>query len=255
MIALKIALVAASVLFASLAARRFGHAAGGLLGGLPMIAGPIVGFVLWQETTATTQAIVRATLTCLPATIVHQLVFAWAATRWRWPLALLAANAAFLACGALLVAWRLPPAAAVALALAAPPLGLAAMPRLRLAPGAVPIPRLELALRVLVAMAFAAAIIESAGVAPAALSGLLLATPITANVLPCFTLPVHGAAATVALLAGFVRGLLGFVAFFAALQFALGRVGAASAYALAWGAALAVAAGMLALRARWVSPA
>lgn len=36
-VALKLALVGASVLLSSLAARRFGHAVGGTLAGLPMI--------------------------------------------------------------------------------------------------------------------------------------------------------------------------------------------------------------------------
>jgi hypothetical protein len=244
-IALKIALVAASVLLASLVARRFGHAIAGLIGGLPMIAGPIIGFVLWQEPLAGAQAIVRATLICLPATIVHQVTFAWCATRWprwHWSVALLAANAALFACGALLLALQLPMPAVLALVIAAPLLGLAAMPRLPVRAGGVTIPKLELALRVVVAMVVAAAIIESAGVAPAAVSGLLLATPITANVLPCFTLVGHGAAATVALLTGFVRGLIGFVLFFVVLHVGLGEGRVGLAFGAAWGVALIVAA-------------
>ena len=246
----KVALVAASVLLASLAARRFGHAVGGLLGGLPMIAGPIIGFVLWQEPLDSARAIVLATLVCLPATIAHQTTFAWCATRWHWAMALLAANTVFLACGALLLALHLPPGGVIVLALAAPLLGLAAMPRLPLVPGRVAIPPIELTLRVLAAMAMAGLIIESAGAVPAALSGLLLALPITANVLPCFTLPVHGPAATVALLAGFVRGLLGFVAFFVALHVSLGALGTGAGFAVAWIVALGVAAAMYRLR-RW----
>lgn len=40
---LKRALVGASVLLSSLAARRFGRAVGGTIAGLPMIVGPIMG--------------------------------------------------------------------------------------------------------------------------------------------------------------------------------------------------------------------
>ncbi len=79
------------------------------------------------------------------------------------------------------------------------------------------------------------------------MSGLLLAIPITGNVLPCFTLPRHGVAATVALLSGFLRGLLGFLAFFTTLAATLGPWGRAPAYLSAWGAALLVAAGLYAL--------
>lgn len=238
---LKLALVAASVLLASLAARRFGHAVGGTLAGLPMIAGPIMGFVLMQQPVDQARAIALATLTCLPATIAHMLVFAWSATRWRWAPSLLAANAVFLVLGSLLGSLQLPAAWVCSAALAAPALGLLGMPRLRLAPSAVAIPRIELACRVAAAVLVAWVIVRSAGLVTAVLSGLLLAIPITGNVLPCFTLPRHGAAATVALLAGFVRGLFGFAAFFVVLYAALAHADAGLAYAVAWGAALATA--------------
>ncbi|WP_437274667.1 hypothetical protein WME90_25800 [Sorangium sp. So ce375] len=244
---LKLALVGASVLLASLAARRFGHAVGGTIAGLPMIVGPIMGFVLLQETPAHASEIALATLVCLPATIVHVLGFAWCA-RWgrRWGVALLTANAAFLSAGAALLALRLPPPLACAAALASPALGALALPRLREPPAAVTIPRVELACRVAAAVAMAFCIVRSAGAVPAGVSGLLLAVPITGNVLPCFTLPRHGAAATVALLAGFARGLLGFASFFVALRVGLAWAPPAAAYGFAWLCALLAA---LAVRA------
>jgi len=76
---------------------------------------------------------------------------------------------------------------------------------------------------------------------PAAVSGLLLALPITGNVLPCFTRARHGADATIELLAGFVRGMVGFGAFFLVLVWSLVVAGAAHSYALAWVIAFAVA--------------
>ncbi|WP_437520704.1 hypothetical protein WME79_27585 [Sorangium sp. So ce726] len=239
---LKLALVGASVLLSSLAARRFGHAVGGTLAGLPMIVGPIMGFVLMQETPAHAGAIALATLVCVPATIVHVLTFAWCARRgWRWGVALLTANAAFLSVGAALLALRLPPPLACAAALASPALGALALPRLREPPAAVAIPRVELACRVVAAMVMAWCIVRSAGAAPAGFSGLLMAIPITGNVLPCFTLPRHGAAATVALLAGFLRGLLGFASFFVALHVGLAWMSPAAAYGAAWLCALLAA--------------
>jgi len=237
---LKLLLVAASVLLASLAARRFGHAVGGTLAGLPMIAGPIMGFLLLQADTAAVRAIALATLVCLPATVAHLLSFAWVATRRPWWHALAAANVVFFGVGLLLPRLPLPDAAAGPLALGALLAGGLLFPRLSIVGGGVEIPRVELACRVAAAMALAGVIVGSAGLVPAAVSGLLLAVPITGNVLPCFTLPRHGAAATVALLRGFVRGLTGFGAFFVTLQAALGSVGAGAAYALAWAAALAV---------------
>lgn len=247
---LKLLLVAASALLSSLAARRFGHAVGGTLAGLPMIAGPIMGFVLLQTVNASVRDIALATLICLPATVAHLVVFAWSAKRWPWWVALTLANVAFFGLGALLPLLHLPPAPACVLALAVLAIGSALMPRLPVVPGAVAIPQVELACRVAAAVAVAWLIIRSAGVAPASFSGLLLAVPITGNVLPCFTLPRYGAAATVALLRGFVRGLSGFGAFFVTLYLGLAVWPAAAAYAAAWGAALAVAAGLYALSQR-----
>lgn len=247
---LKLLLVAASVLLSSLAARRFGHAVGGTLAGLPMIAGPIMGFLVLQSGTSDVRAIALATLVCLPATVAHLLTFAWVSTRRPWPPALLAANAVFLGAGALLLKLALPAVAVGPVALAVLLLGAFAFPRLPIAPGRVPIPRIELACRVVAAMGLAWVIVRSAGLVPAAVSGLLLAVPITGNVLPCFTLPRHGAAATVALLRGFARGLTGFGVFFVVLHAALGRASDAAAYALAWAAALAASLALVGLQ-RW----
>lgn len=252
---LKLLLVAASVLLASLAARRFGHAVGGTAAGLPMIAGPIMGFLLLQAPAADVRAIAIATLVCLPATVAHQLTFAWMATRVRWPLALLAANLVFFGTGALLLQGRLPVALVCAAALGVLLLGAFAFPRLALAPGSVAIPRIELACRVAAAMGLAWVIVRSAGAVPAAVSGLLLAVPITGNVLPCFTLPRHGAAATVALLRGFVRGLTGFGVFFVVLQAGLAALSPAAAYALAWAAALATSLALVAAQRLRLMPA
>ena len=252
---LKLLLVAASALLSSLVAKRFGHAVGGTLAGLPMIAGPIMGFVLWATPVEGVRAIALATLVCLPATVAHLVTFAWSGTRWPWWLSLALANLAFFGLGMLMPQLGLPAWLVCLLALAVLALGGVAMPRLRIAPGAVDIPHAELACRVAAALLVAWAIIRSAGVAPAGFSGLLLAVPITGNVLPCFTLPRYGAAATVALLRGFVRGLSGFGAFFVTLYLGLAAWPAGVAYAAAWIAALVVASALYALQRRHLAPA
>jgi len=240
-LALKLALVAAIVLAASLAAKRYGHGVAGTLSGMPMIAGPIMGFVLLQSSVEQARAIALATLVAFPAMVSHMLAFAHASRRMGWPGAVLVANGVFLAVGLLLSRLDLPVWAVCALALASPVVGMRAMPSHRVDRTALHIPRIELMLRVAAAMALAAAIMLGASALPAAISGLLLALPITGNVLPCFTLPRHGFDATVELLRGFVQGLFGFVTFFVVLYAGLGMLGAVPAYALAWLAALLLA--------------
>lgn len=214
MLALKLALIAASVLGASYASRRWGHAAGGLMAGLPMIIGPITAILLIDNPPERVRAIALATLQCQPAMLMHVLVFAHAARRWPWPVCLLLANGVYIALAAGLVAWALPPLAATAGALVAwwgvgrAISGLAGGPS-----GPVSVPRSELWWRLAVALVVAGGVIEGAASAPVALGGVLLALPITGNVLPAFTLPRHGAGATARLLAGFVHGQIGFMAF------------------------------------------
>ena len=144
---LKLLLVAASALLSSLVAKRFGHAVGGTLAGLPMIAGPIMGFVLWATPVEGVRAIALATLVCLPATVAHLVSFAWSGTRWPWWLSLALANLAFFGLGMLMPQLGLPAWLVCLLALAVLALGGVVMPRLRIAPGAVDIPHAELYMR------------------------------------------------------------------------------------------------------------
>ncbi|HEV8312806.1 MAG TPA: hypothetical protein VGQ23_07050 [Burkholderiaceae bacterium] len=241
MLILKLLLVAISVLLATLAARRFGHAIGGAVAGMPMIAGPITAVLLIDHDAAQVRAIALATLVCLPAAIAHIVSFARAAERRPWPVCLAIALGVYLGVGALLSTLLLPPFAVCTLALAAPALGLSAVPRGLAVHAPVTVPHIELVLRIAAAVAMAAAIIVGADTLSPAASGLLLAVPITGSVLPCFTLPRHGAAATASLMSGFIQGLHGFAAFFIVLYLALAHMDRAPAFCVALAAALVAA--------------
>lgn len=248
MLALKLALVALSVLLATLVARRFGHAVGGVVAGMPMIAAPICAILLVDQGEQAVRAIALATLACIPGSIVHSVSVAWSA-RWApWPVSIGLGLALFIGVGLALTSLRLPLALTCLLALAAPSLGLLASPRVARNATPVRVPRAEIVLRLAAALAMAAAVILSADAFPAAVSGLLLAFPITGTILPCFTLPRYGAEATAALMGGFVMGLNGFAAFFTVLYLALGSLDRLPAFVLALAAA-----GLMAALARWLS--
>lgn len=241
LLAAKIGLVAVVVLLATLVSRRYGHVAGGLLAGMPLIAGPITGLLLTEVPPERVRSVCLATLVCQPALIAYLVTYAHSASRWRWPVCLLLALGVFVAVGSALLQAPWPAWASVGLAVVAPMLGWRALPaRGGLAPGAAAVPRIELACRVGVAMAVAAGVLWGAGHLSAGLAGLLLAAPITGIVLPSFTLPRQGAPATVALLAGFIRGQVGFVAFFVVMLLALPVLHGA----LAWGLAMAASAAL-----------
>lgn len=240
--ALKLALVAASILGATAAARRWGHAASGLMAGLPMIIGPITAVLLFDQSGERVRAILLAALQCQPALLVHVLVFAHAARRLPWPACLLLANALYLVLAWALTRLDLGLALAAALVVIAWAGSVNAWPHTGGAStGRVAVPRSELWWRVGVALAVAAGVIQGAATMPAAWSGALLALPITGNVLPAFTLPRHGPQATALLLRGFVHGQLGFAAFVAAMVLMLPAVRAPVAFALAVAAAVLAA--------------
>jgi hypothetical protein len=242
LLALKLALVAASVALSTLAARRWGHAIGGTVAGMPMIAAPIIAVLLIDQSAEAVRAIALATLVCLPGAILHIVTFARAGFRMAWPFALLAALAVYTLVGGALTWLHLPAWAVVLLALVAPSIGWWTAPRSAHAPGPVGVARIEFAMRLAAALGMAAAVILGADAMPAAISGLLLAVPINGTVLPCFTLPRHGADANASLLRGFVMGLHGFAAFFIALYLTLGVLEPALSFAVSLGAAMAAAA-------------
>ena len=239
LLAAKVALVALVVLLATQAARRFGHGVGGLLAGLPMIAAPITGLLLLQLPPERVRGVCLATLVCQPALIAYLVTYAHAAGRWRWPVCLVLSLGVFAVLGTALLNLQLPAPASLAGAVAAPFLGWLLMPARRAAagPGAA-LPPSELAARIAVAMAVATGVLWGAEHLSAGVAGLLLAAPITGIVLPSFTLPRQGGPATQALLAGFIRGQAGFVAFFVVMVLALPLLPPG----VAWGAALGAAA-------------
>ena len=232
---LKLALAPTSILLATLAARRFGHGVSGLLSGFPIIAGPIIVALMFELRPAQVADIGLATLAASPASMAHIVTFAWLSRRLPWWQCLLGAGLAFFAVGAVTTAPWMPTAVQVCLAIAGPFVALLVMPRVpalagppggRPGGGGGPPPRLEVMMRVAATFVLAGVIVVSAEHVPAAISGLLLAWPISGSILPSFTVSAYGHAATVTLLRGFAIGLVGFVTFFVAL----------SALLLAWDA-------------------
>lgn len=246
---LKLALVPASILLATLAARRFGHAISGLLAGFPIIGGPIIAALMFDLPPAQVADIAQATLAACPAAVAHIVTFAWLSRRLPWWGCLLGAALAFFAVGSITTAHWMPSMLPLALAVAGPWIAQAAMPRVTASSGAVHVPRGEIAMRVGAAFTLAAAIVVSAEHVPPAVSGLMLALPISGSLLPSFTLTIHGHPATVTLLRGFAIGLVGFVMFFVALVVLL-RAWDAHLPAFIVATATAIASGWLVHRLR-----
>jgi hypothetical protein len=241
---LKLALVAGSIFLATLVSRRFGHAVGGVVAGMPMIAAPVCAILLMDQEAPAVRAIALGALVCIPGSVVHSVSIAWTSRRLHWAASVASGLALFITVGVVLTWLNLPPVLSGLVALAAPSLGLLLSPPKKPGAGRVNLPPLEFVLRLIAALVMAGAVILSADAFPAVVSGMLLAVPITGTVLPCFTLSRHGPEATAALMRGFVTGLHGFAAFFAALYLGLGVWNRLPAFALALTAACAVAMGV-----------
>ncbi|HEX5130511.1 MAG TPA: hypothetical protein VFV90_12235, partial [Usitatibacter sp.] len=92
---LRLALVPLAVWAASLAARRWGHAASGYLGGLPLIGGPITLFLAIDHGVEFAARSALFTLAAIAAQAAHLVAMAHAGRRNRWVVALLSGWAAF----------------------------------------------------------------------------------------------------------------------------------------------------------------
>jgi len=236
---LRLALVPAAVWLASLAARRWGHAVSGYLGGLPLIGGPITLYLAIDHGTSFAARSATMTLAVILGQAAHLLAFAHAARRVSWPLALAAGWSSFALVAAL--AARLAPSAPLALLLAAAGLACAWrwLPHHRGDVGLPLIPRAELRLRLAAAFVLAAVILWAARVFGPVVSGILLSVPVTGSIMPPFTVALYGPEALARLVRGFVVGLCGFAAFFFVLSATLVPVGIVAGFAAATAAALA----------------
>ncbi len=280
--ALKALLAPTFVVGASLAARRFGPRVGGLVGGLPVVAGPILlvyalehgrgfaahaaggtllglvsltGFVVvygrlavrWTGDTRAERARWPASKRVRPA----RWPGSTAAERTRWPAAMLAGWGAFAVGTLLFSALTVPAGLALGLACAGFALGLALLPRPAGEPRApAPPPAWDLPLRAGCALALVLALTAAAGWLGPQLSGLLAPFPVITTVLATFTHAQRGAQDTVRLLRGMLTGFLAYALFCFTLAVSLRTLGTAAGFALAAAVAVLIQAGMIARTGR-----
>src|SRR5262245_28283481 len=238
---LKLALVPIVVWLASVAGRKWGHAATGWISGLPLIAGPISIFLALAQGLQFAADAAAATLQVTAAAALHCFVFAHASRRFGWVLSLLLGWTAFLATAPVLAAVPMPPLISAGITALALGVMLARLPAAKPASGPVPIPGAEMVVRVAAALAIAAAVTLGASLFGPRISGILLAFPITGSLLPAFALALHGSDATVRLLAGFLSGLFAFAAFQLVVAAALPALGVVVGFPTAFAAGLAAA--------------
>lgn len=241
----------AFVVGASVTARRLGPRAGGLVGGLPVVGGPILLVLAVVHDAAFAQRAATAALLGLISLAAFVVAYGGVAVRARWSAALPAAWTAFalgtFAFALLTGAVHVPPTIGLAAACASFLLGARLLPHLaddaRPTP---PPPSWDLPVRALCAAAMVLAVTGLSSAVGSRVSGLLAPAPIITSILAAFTQAQAGAPPTLALLRGMLAGFFAFAAFCWTAAVLLTHVPAGIAFALAALVALAVGA----LRAR-----
>jgi hypothetical protein len=258
-LALKLILAPAFVVGASLTARRLGPRAGGLVGGLPVVAGPILLVLAIVHDADFAARAATTALLGLVSLSAFVLTYGFACRRFAWPGALGLAWLAFLAMTALASAVHVGAIPALVLACAAfvmagralPwPAAAAAGPARAQERSAAPDgradgaaaspgpPTWDLPVRAVCAAVMVLVITGASAGLGARLSGLLAPSPIITTVLAVFTHAQLGSDAALRLLRGMLIGFFAFALFCWVAALALPHLTIAAAFALA--AAVAV---------------
>jgi hypothetical protein len=239
---LRILLAPALIGAASLAGRRWGPAVSGWLVGLPLTSAPVT-FLLALEHGATFAASVAlGTLAGTISQTLFAVAYAWVARRQHWPGAFAGGSVVFAISTVGLAALHVPLAPLACAVVVVLVIGLRAMPGHdpRAPTSAGPLPRWDLAVRMLVATLIVGALIGVAPVLGPRVTGLLSPFPVYAAILTVFAHRGQGAPAAIGVLRGLLAGLFGFVGFFVVVAGSIERLGVAAAFVIATVVALAV---------------
>jgi hypothetical protein len=256
-LAVKALLAPIFVVGASLAARRFGPWVGGVVGGLPVVAGPILlAYALVHGRAFAGQA-AAGTLLGLLSLTAFVVVYGRLASRYPWFVCMLCGWLAFALVTVVLDGVAVAAGVALGLVCLGFAVGLLLLPGRSptptdadIAAAVAPAPAWDLPLRAACALALVLALTTAAGWLGPQLSGLLAPFPVITTVLATFTHSQRGPAEAVRLLRGMLTGFVAFALFCFTLTVSLGGARVAAAFALATAAALAVQALIVFSRAR-----
>ena len=247
----KLLLAPLCVVAVSLAGRRWGVAVAGILGGLPVVAGPILVVLTLVHGREFGADAAAGTLLGLVALTTFVVVYGRASERFGPLACLLLGWAGFFVAVAALRPLDPSPELALLISAVAFQLGLLLLPPPAVAPPPMPaMPRWDLPARAAAALALVIAITTASGSLGADLSGLLAPFPVITSVLAVFT-HGHGDSDQVrVLLRNFLAGFYGYAAFCFVLVVALPDVSGAAAFGLAIAATAVVQVAVFAIHAR-----
>jgi uncharacterized membrane protein (GlpM family) len=250
-LALKVLLAPGFIVAASIVSRRFGVGIGGVVSGLPAIAGPILLVLALEHGEEFARSAAIGTMLGVVALIVFVLAFALVCTRARWPWALAAGWGSFVVVIAMLRFVHVGPVPAFVAACAACTAGLVLLPP----PGdASPrrqvYPPHDLALRAACAVVPVVSVTAAARALGPHLSGLIASFPVITPVLAAFTLAQQGPSDAIRLLRGMTVGFFGYTLFCFTVSVAIRPLGTTAAFVVATALAMLTQAAALAVTRR-----
>jgi hypothetical protein len=245
-LALKLLLAPSFVVLASVCSRRFGASVGGVVAGLPVVAGPILLVLAITHGRRFGSDSARASLLGLVSLTAFVLVYGFLCRHRSWRLVLPLGWATFLAMTGILSGLSLSTLVSLGLALSSFLVALAVLPEPGPAGPAKPLPSWDLPVRAVAAAAMVLALTAASSALGSHLSGLLAPFPIITSVLAAFTHAQRGPNETLALLRGMLRGFFAYALFCVAAATTLPAMSTAAAFTIACAAALALQAVVLA---------
>jgi len=240
-LAVRILLAPCFVVAASLIGRRFGVRVGGVVAGLPVIAGPILLVLALEHGTSFAGRAAAGTLLGMAALGAFVLAYAGvAAARIAWLGALAAGWTAFVVVVVAMRSVSVGPLVGFAIACGALALTLVLLPRPPdTARNPPPHPRWDLPLRAVCTALSVVVVTAAAGALGPHLSGLITAFPIITPILSAFTHAQRGRDEATRLLRGFTIGFFAYAGFCFVVAAAVRPLGIAACFALATAIALA----------------
>ena len=223
-LALKLFLAPSFVIGTSVIVRRHGALVGGLVGGLPVVAGPILIVLAVVHGKHFGGEAGSACLLGMVSLTAFAVVYARLAPYAAWPVALVVGWLVFgVSTAALAVATDSPgPLAGLAAGCVAFLIGLALLPNAAANDSEAVHPRWDLPMRGIAAAAMVVTITALSASLGSELSGLIAPFPVITSVLAAFTHAQRGPAETALLLRGMLGGFFVYAALVFAFALALG---------------------------------
>lgn len=240
LLAFKLILTPLLIVAVSLAGRRWGPKAGGLLAGLPLTSAPVSAFLAAEQGTDFATKAAVGTLSGVGSVGVFCLAYALVAKRWGWVVCTSVSILCFLLVTGVFRLVALKMIASIFVTAGVLGAVLAYLPRAVMQPVVRQRSAWDLLARAVAATAIVLLLTWAAPILGARLSGLLSPFPVFAIVLASFSHAHDGPGASTLLLRGIVLASFAFAGFFLVVGWGLPRWGIGLTFAIATAVATAI---------------